>query len=109
MLSQPPGSGPDNVARILSDRLAKAWGQAVVIENKPGGQNVIGAQVAARSALHFSAWLATMPASVTMPARTLAATVAARTLGSQRSSAITSCCRRASVFKASLPSGVVMP
>ncbi|MBT9487934.1 MAG: tripartite tricarboxylate transporter substrate binding protein, partial [Rubrivivax sp.] len=32
VLSQPPGSGPDNVARILSDRLAKAWGQAVVIE-----------------------------------------------------------------------------
>ena len=31
-LSQPPGSGPDNVARILSDRLAKQWGQAVVIE-----------------------------------------------------------------------------
>ena len=31
-LSQPPGSGPDNVARILGDRLGKSWGQAVVIE-----------------------------------------------------------------------------
>ncbi len=50
ILSQPPGSGPDNVARLLSDRLAKALGQAVVIENKPGGQNVIGAQAAARAA-----------------------------------------------------------
>ena len=49
-LSQPPGSGPDNVARILSDRLAKQWGQAVVIDNKPGGQNTIGALAAARSA-----------------------------------------------------------
>ncbi len=49
ILSQPPGSGPDNVARILSDRLAKSWGQAVVIDNKPGGQNVVGAQAAARS------------------------------------------------------------
>jgi tripartite-type tricarboxylate transporter receptor subunit TctC len=49
VLSQPPGSGPDNVARILADRLAKAWSQAVVIENKPGGQNIIGAQAAARS------------------------------------------------------------
>ena len=48
VLSQPPGSGPDNVARILSDRLAKAWGQAVVIENRPGGQNTVGAQAAAR-------------------------------------------------------------
>ena len=49
LLSQPPGSGPDNVARLLADRLAKTWGQAVVIENKPGGQNTIGAQAAARS------------------------------------------------------------
>ena len=48
-LSQPPGSGPDNVARILSDRLAKLWNQAVVIDNKPGGQNTIGAQAAARA------------------------------------------------------------
>lgn len=50
VLSQPAGSGPDNVARLLSERLGKAWGQAVVIENKPGGQNTIGAQAAARSA-----------------------------------------------------------
>ena len=49
VLSQPAGSGPDNVARLLSERLAKAWGQAIVIENKPGGQNTIGAQAAARS------------------------------------------------------------
>ena len=48
-LSQPPGSGPDNVARLLSERLSKMWGQAVVIDNKPGGQNVIGALAAARA------------------------------------------------------------
>ena len=50
VLSQPAGSGPDNVARLLADRLATALGQSVVIDNKPGGQNVIGAQAAARSA-----------------------------------------------------------
>ena len=50
VLSQPAGSGPDNVARLLSERLGKAWGQAVVIDYKPGGQNTIGAQAAARSA-----------------------------------------------------------
>ena len=49
VLSQPAGSGPDNVARLLAERLAKTWGQAVVIDNKPGGQNTIGAQAAARS------------------------------------------------------------
>ena len=56
VLSQPPGSGPDNVARLITDRLAKAWGQAVVIENKPGGQNTIGAQAAARSPADGSAF-----------------------------------------------------
>lgn len=68
VLSQPPGSGPDNVARILSDRLAKAWGQAVVIDNKPGGQNVIGAQAAARApADGFNFYFATTAALVTNP------------------------------------------
>ncbi len=49
VLSQPPGSGPDNIARLLSDHLARSWGQPVVIENKPGGQNTVGAQAAARA------------------------------------------------------------
>lgn len=49
LLSQPPGSGPDNVARVLADRLQRSWGQAIVIDNKPGGQNTIGAQAAARA------------------------------------------------------------
>ena len=50
ILSHPAGSGPDNVGRILGERLAKLWGQAMVLENKPGGQNVIGAQAAAKAA-----------------------------------------------------------
>ena len=67
-LSQPPGSGPDNVARILSERLTKTWGQPVVIENKPGGQNVIGAQAAARApADGYSFYFATTAALVTNP------------------------------------------
>ncbi len=68
VLSQPPGSGPDNVARILSERLARLWGQAVVIENRPGGQNTIGAQAAARSAPDGNNfYFATTAALVTNP------------------------------------------
>ena len=49
VLSQPPGSGPDNVARLLGERVGRSLGQAIVIDNKPGGQNIIGALAAARS------------------------------------------------------------
>jgi tripartite-type tricarboxylate transporter receptor subunit TctC len=49
VLSQPPGSSPDIVARLLADRLSKLWDQAIVVENRPGGQNVIGAQLAAKA------------------------------------------------------------
>ena len=66
VLSQPPGSGPDNVARLLTERLSRLWGQAVVIDNKPGGQNTIGAQAAARSAPDgHSFYFATTAALVT--------------------------------------------
>ena len=68
VLSQPPGSGPDNVARLLAERLSKLWGQGVVIENKPGGQNTIGAQAAARAAPDGSTfYFATTAALVTNP------------------------------------------
>ena len=50
VLSQPPASSPDIVARLLGERLTKLWGHVIVVENKPGGQNVIGAQRAATAA-----------------------------------------------------------
>ena len=50
VLSQPAGASPDVIARYVGEHLAKALGQPIVIENRPGGQNVIGAQAAAKSA-----------------------------------------------------------
>ena len=49
ILSQPAGASPDIVARLLADRLARMWGQQIVVDNRPGGQNVIGTQIAARA------------------------------------------------------------
>ncbi len=50
IVSQPAGAGPDILARFVAEQAGRAWGQPVVVENRPGGQNVIGAQAAARSA-----------------------------------------------------------
>src|SRR5205823_13144299 len=39
-----PGGLPDTVARVVGQKLGEKWGQAVVIENKPGGNGVVAAQ-----------------------------------------------------------------
>lgn len=43
------GSVPDVVARMIGERLATALGQAVVIDNRPGGGGTIGLQAVARA------------------------------------------------------------
>jgi tripartite-type tricarboxylate transporter receptor subunit TctC len=66
VLSQPAGSGPDILARYLAEQLARGWKQPVVIDNRPGGQNVVGAQAAARSAPDgYTFYYATTAAMVT--------------------------------------------
>jgi tripartite-type tricarboxylate transporter receptor subunit TctC len=44
------GGVSDVVARALGQRLAEAWGQQVVIENKGGAAHVVGAQSVAKAA-----------------------------------------------------------
>src|SRR3712207_5978031 len=39
IVSQSAGASPDVMARMLADRLSRVLGQAVVIDNKPGGGN----------------------------------------------------------------------
>lgn len=45
-----PGTGPDLLARILSEELRRRWNQPVIVENKPGASGNIGTQAAARAA-----------------------------------------------------------
>jgi tripartite-type tricarboxylate transporter receptor subunit TctC len=68
IVSQAPGTSPDITARYLADRLSKIWNQSVVVENRPGGQNVPGAQAAARSAPDgYTFFYATTAAIVSNP------------------------------------------
>jgi tripartite-type tricarboxylate transporter receptor subunit TctC len=45
-----PAGGPSDVgARVVGERLSASWGQPAVIENRPGGNNIIGTQVVAKA------------------------------------------------------------
>lgn len=45
----PAGGATDVVARLLAQKLAEAWGQSVVVENRAGAGGNIGADVVAKS------------------------------------------------------------
>ncbi len=44
-----PGSGPDAVLRIVAEKLGKAWGQRVLVENRPGGGGFIAMDTVKRA------------------------------------------------------------
>ena len=46
----PPGGSTDPVARLAGQKLAESWGQQVVVDNRPGGNTVIGTELAAKAA-----------------------------------------------------------
>ena len=66
--SQAAGNSTDIIARITADQLSSRAGKPVVVENRPGGGNVIGTQAAARSAPDgYTFFFATAAALVTDP------------------------------------------
>src|SRR5467141_964951 len=46
----PAGGVTDVMARVIGQRLQEMWGQAVVVENRPGGNSAVGAQAVERAA-----------------------------------------------------------
>jgi len=53
----PPGGSPDTIARTLAAHLQTTWGQPLVVENRTGGSQNIGADAVAKSAPDCYTWL----------------------------------------------------
>ena len=45
----PAGGGSDTMARLVAQKLSDAWGQSVIVENKPGASGNIGLDMVAKS------------------------------------------------------------
>ncbi|MCW5602966.1 MAG: tripartite tricarboxylate transporter substrate binding protein [Burkholderiales bacterium] len=44
------GGSTDVIARVMAPRLAEAWGQQVIVDNRPGGNTTIGTEIVAKAA-----------------------------------------------------------
>ena len=49
IVAYPAGGSTDIVARLLSERLSRLWGQPVVVENRGGAAGTLGADVVAKA------------------------------------------------------------
>jgi tripartite-type tricarboxylate transporter receptor subunit TctC len=47
--AQAPGSATDIVARVIAQRLSEAWGQQVIVDNRPGANGLIGYEMGAKA------------------------------------------------------------
>ena len=49
VVPNPPGTSIDVIPRIIADKLAKTWNQPIIIENRPGAAQNIGAEAVAKA------------------------------------------------------------
>jgi tripartite-type tricarboxylate transporter receptor subunit TctC len=57
IVPSPPGDGSDVVARLIGEKLAGAWGQQVVVDNRPGAGGRIGTELAAKAPSDGYTWI----------------------------------------------------
>ncbi|MGZ8231208.1 MAG: Bug family tripartite tricarboxylate transporter substrate binding protein, partial [Burkholderiales bacterium] len=53
----PPGGSSDILARILGQKLADAWGQRIVVDNRPGAGGSLGTGIAATATADGYTWV----------------------------------------------------
>jgi tripartite-type tricarboxylate transporter receptor subunit TctC len=49
ILPYPPGGSTSVTGRLLGQKLTEAWGQQVIVDNRPGGNTIIGSEALVRS------------------------------------------------------------
>ncbi|MFO1080531.1 MAG: tripartite tricarboxylate transporter substrate binding protein [Reyranellaceae bacterium] len=64
----PPGGSTDPVARIIQAKLVELTGWNVIVENKPGGAGVVGAQIVAKSPPDGQTWLVVFDSHILLEA-----------------------------------------
>jgi len=50
VVAYPPGGGIDVMSRQIAEKLTPAWGQTVLVENRPGANTIVATDAVARSA-----------------------------------------------------------
>ena len=62
----PAGGGIDVMSRLIAQRLAQRFGQAVVVENKPGAGTIVAAESVARATPDGATLMITTDATITI-------------------------------------------
>lgn len=63
----PPGGTTDILARLIGPKLTEAWGQPVIVENRPGGNTIIGSEAMVKSAPDGYTLLSILTSHVIVP------------------------------------------
>ncbi len=66
VVADTPGSGSDIVMRLLAQKLTEAWGQQVIVDNRPGANQIIGADAVAKAKPDGYTLLSGTPSMLTM-------------------------------------------
>jgi tripartite-type tricarboxylate transporter receptor subunit TctC len=62
-----PGGSTDMLARMVGQKLTEAWGQQVLVENRPGGGTIIGTEIVAKAAPDGYTLVMTSTSTATLP------------------------------------------
>ena len=57
VIGSAPGSGPDIIARVMGERLSRAWGPRIVVDARPGVGGILSAELVSRSTPDGYTWM----------------------------------------------------